>query len=104
MTTIVPPETTRPKARSARTLFKTFSVQSSKFRVPSFPLGVADFDRLFERRNGVVSHRRRVLVRDEAGELQLGDRFHDEAVVQLLSLVDVVTTGVAAGMEVSDPL
>ena len=46
---------------------------------------------------------------DEPGEAEVGDRFHDEAIVQFLRLVDFVTAGIAARRKpashaVRDPL
>ena len=52
----------------------------------------------------IVAHGGRVLVRHVAGEPQVRDRLHDEAVVQLLRVVDLLPARVAAGVEVADPL
>src|SRR6266850_1893071 len=40
----------------------------------------------------------------EPGEVRIGDRLHDEPVVQLLRLVDVVTAWIATRVEMPDPL
>src|SRR5579863_2053341 len=67
-------------------------------------LYIANLDSLIQRGDGIMPLRRRILVSDEAGVVQIRDRLSDEVVVQLLALVDIVTPRVAAGMEMADPL
>ena len=43
-------------------------------------------------------------MRHEASESEVGDRLHDETVVQLLRVVDFVPARIAAGVEMADPL
>jgi hypothetical protein len=40
----------------------------------------------------------------EAREPEIRDGLHHEAIIQLLRVVDLVTTWIAAGVEVADPL
>src|SRR5205085_6853859 len=50
----------------------------------------------------IAARRRAVLVRDVAGEPELGDRLRDEAPVQLLRLVELVPAGHAGRVEMGD--
>src|SRR6266566_149369 len=63
-----------------------------------------NLDRLLEAGRRIAPRRGRVFVRDIAREVQIGDGFGHEMVIQLLGLVDLVTPGVAAGVEMPDPL
>src|SRR5690349_20572919 len=67
-------------------------------------LNVDQVHSLLQSGNGIVPLFRRVLVGDETGKTEVGDRLRDERVVQLLRFVDVVTARIPAGMEVADPL
>src|SRR5262249_51985768 len=67
-------------------------------------LNRADLHRTLQLRERIVPLARRVLVRHEACVAEIGDRFHHEVVVQLLRVVDLVPAGVAARVEVADPL
>src|SRR5262245_15715761 len=102
--------TNMPSASTTSVSSRTTNVSSGRCAIGFGAAGlrqglhVTDLDGLFERRDGIVAHRRRVLVRHEARIAECGDGFHDEAVVELLRFVDVVPVGVAAGVEVADPL
>src|SRR6476646_7354113 len=67
-------------------------------------LHIADLYRLLQRLDRIVARRRRVFVRDEAGEAESGNRLHDEAIVQLVRVVDLVASRIAAGVKMADPL
>src|ERR1044071_7759922 len=65
---------------------------------------VADLYRLLECRNRVVPLGWRVFVRHKTSKAQIGDGLHDEAVIQLVGVVDLVASRIAAGVEVTNPL
>ena len=64
-------------------------------------LDVADFDGLVQRGYRIVTVCGRGFVSEVAGEVEIGDGLGDEAIVQLLRFVDVVTSGIAARMKVA---
>src|SRR5579885_733360 len=67
-------------------------------------LNVENFQRLLQTFHRISSLRRRILVRDVAGESQVCDRFGDKAIIQLLRIVDLMTPGIPARVKMPDPL
>src|ERR1035438_3348622 len=63
---------------------------------------VADADRLPQAGDRVAPRPRRVFVGHVAGEPQVRDDFGQEAVIQLLSLVQLVPARIAARVEMAD--
>ena len=63
-----------------------------------FNLDIANLDGLIERGDRVMARRGRILMRNETAVVQVGDGLDDEAVVQLLSFVDVVASRIAASV------
>src|SRR5207249_10020019 len=58
-----------------------------------------DVQRLRQACGWILALGGRVLVRDIAGIVEVGDGLRDEAVIQLLGIVDLVPPGVAAGVD-----
>src|SRR5437764_14302815 len=73
-------------------------------KMPLAPSGAENLHGLFEAGDGIAALSGRILMADIAGEVELGDGLRDEAVVELVGLVDFVAPGVAAGVEMRDVL
>src|SRR5262249_42327651 len=69
-----------------------------------FRLNITDLNGPIKAENGIISRGRRVFVGDVAGEIELSDGLGDKAIIQLLRLVDLVTSGITSGMKMADPL
>src|SRR5580698_8111488 len=63
-----------------------------------------DLDGLFQALDRIAARRWSKFVRDVARVAEIGNGLRNEAVIQLLRIVDLVASGHAAGMEVRDPL
>src|SRR5262245_24683220 len=69
-----------------------------------FRLNITDLNGPIKAGNGIISGGRRVFVGDVAGEIEISDGLGDKAIIQLLRLVDLVTSGITSGMKMADPL
>src|SRR5262249_8375882 len=67
-------------------------------------LYITDLNGPIKAGNGIISCGRRVFVGNVAGEIELSDGLGDKAIIQLLRLVDLVTSGITSGMKMADPL
>src|SRR5271165_738205 len=71
---------------------------------PKFSLNSHDLDGLLQTFERIAPRRWPEFVRDVSCIAEAGDGLRDEAVVELLRVIDLMTAGHAAGVEMPDPL
>src|SRR5262249_50449453 len=84
-----------------RVLASSSSLNDFMFFVSSWfveYLNIKNLNRPIKAGDGILSGGGRVFVGDVAGEIQIGDGLGDEAIIQLLCLVDLMASGIASGM------
>src|SRR5215510_5058500 len=73
-------------------------------RIGDILLKIEDLNGPIKAGDRIVPVGGRVFVGDVPGEIEISDGLRDKAIIQLLRLVDLVTTGIAPGMKMADPL
>src|SRR5215510_14732341 len=73
-------------------------------RISDILLKIEDLNGPIKAGDPIVPVGGRVFMCDVPGEIENSDGLRDKAIIQLLRLVDLVTPGIAPGMEMADPL